>query len=61
VLIEADVFNPAAADAPPGPVVKENVNLYDNLKRLKLDVQQITPLHGRLVTIDELRQAIGEK
>jgi glyoxylase-like metal-dependent hydrolase (beta-lactamase superfamily II) len=61
VLIEADVFNPAGADAPPGPVVKENVNLYDNIKRLKLDVQQITPLHGRLVTIDDLRKAIGEK
>jgi glyoxylase-like metal-dependent hydrolase (beta-lactamase superfamily II) len=60
VLIEADVFNPAAADAPPGPAVKESVNLYDNIKRLKLDVQQITPLHGRLVTIDDLRKAIGE-
>jgi glyoxylase-like metal-dependent hydrolase (beta-lactamase superfamily II) len=60
VLIEADVFNPAAADAPPGPVVQENVNLYDNIKRLKLDVQQITPLHGRLVTIDDLRKAVGE-
>jgi len=55
------VFNPAAADAPPGPVVKESVNLYDNIKRLKLDVQQITPLHGRVVTIDDLRKAIGEK
>jgi glyoxylase-like metal-dependent hydrolase (beta-lactamase superfamily II) len=60
VLIEADVFNPAAADAPPGPVVQETVNLYDNIKRLKLDVQQITPLHGRLVTITDLRKSIGE-
>src|SRR5258708_34703313 len=49
VLVEADVFNPPAADAPPGPVVKESVNLYDNIKRLKLDVEQIAPLHGRLV------------
>lgn len=60
VLIEADVYTPAAANAPPGPVVKENVNLNDNLKRLKLDVQQITPLHGRLVTMGDLRRAIGE-
>ncbi|HLK46779.1 MAG TPA: MBL fold metallo-hydrolase [Bryobacteraceae bacterium] len=59
VLIEADVYTPAAADAPHGPVVKENVNLNDNLKRLGLDVQQITPLHGRAVTISDLRQAIG--
>ena len=60
VLVEADVFNPPAANAPPGPVVKETVNLADNIKRLKLDVQQITPLHGRLVTIGDLRKATGE-
>jgi glyoxylase-like metal-dependent hydrolase (beta-lactamase superfamily II) len=61
VLIEADVFNPPAANAPPGAVVRETVNLSDNLKRLKLDVQQITPLHGRLVGIEDLRRATGEK
>jgi glyoxylase-like metal-dependent hydrolase (beta-lactamase superfamily II) len=61
VLIEADVFNPAPANAPPGPVVQENVNLYENLKRLNLDVQQITPLHGRMVSIADLHRALGEK
>jgi glyoxylase-like metal-dependent hydrolase (beta-lactamase superfamily II) len=60
VLIEADVYTPAAAGAPAGPVVRENVNLYENIERLKLEVQQITPLHGRLVTIADLRQAIGK-
>ena len=60
VLIEADVYNPPPANAPPGPVVKENVNLYEQLNRLHLDVQQITPLHGRLVTITDLRKAIGQ-
>lgn len=60
VLIEADVYNPAPPNAPPGPVVKENVNLYGNLQRLNLDVQQITPLHGRLVTIADLKKAIGQ-
>jgi glyoxylase-like metal-dependent hydrolase (beta-lactamase superfamily II) len=60
VLIEADVYNPAPANAPPAPPTRENINLNDNLKRLKLDVQQITPLHGRLVTIADLRKAIGE-
>jgi len=60
VLIEADVYNPAPPNAPPGPVVKENVNLYEQINRLKLDVQQITPLHGRLVTIADLKKAIGE-
>jgi glyoxylase-like metal-dependent hydrolase (beta-lactamase superfamily II) len=60
VLIEADVYNPAPPNAPPGPVVKENANLYENIKRLNLDVQQITPLHGRLMTISDLRKAIGQ-
>jgi hypothetical protein len=60
VLIEADVYNPAPPNAAPGPVVKENVNLYDNIKRLNLDVQQITPLHGRLMTISDLQKAIGQ-
>jgi len=60
VLIEADVYNPAPPNAPAGPVVKENVNLYEQIKRLNLDVQQITPLHGRLVTIADLKKAIGQ-
>ena len=60
VLIEADAYNPAPPNAAPGPVVKENENLYENIKRLNLDVQQITPLHGRLVTISDLRKAIGQ-
>jgi glyoxylase-like metal-dependent hydrolase (beta-lactamase superfamily II) len=59
VLIEADVYNPAPPNAPPGPLLKENVNLYESLKRLNLDVQQITPLHGRLVTIEDLQKAVG--
>lgn len=60
VLIEADVYNPAPPNAPPGPLVKESVNLYEQIMRLNLDVQQITPLHGRLVTIADLKKAIGE-
>ncbi len=59
VLIEADVYNPAPANAAPGPVVKESVNLYENIKRLNLDVQQIAPLHGRLVMMSDLQKAIG--
>jgi len=61
ILIEADVYTPGAPDAPPPaqPLV-ENVNLYDQLQRLKLDVQQVTPLHGRSVSIEDLRKAIGK-
>jgi hypothetical protein len=60
LLVEADVYTPAAPDAPAGPVVGENVNLYDNIMRLNLDVQQIAPIHGRLVTVNDLRAAIGK-
>ncbi len=54
ILIEADVWNPAPANAPPGRVAKEQVNLYDQIKKLKLDVEQVAPIHGRLVTINDL-------
>lgn len=60
VLIEADVYNPAPPNAPSGAVVKENVNLYQQINRLNLDLQQITPLHGRLVSIADLKKAIGQ-
>jgi len=59
ILIEADVFNPPAPNAPPGPPSKEVANLYSNVGRLKLDVQQVAPMHGRLVTINDLRVAAG--
>jgi glyoxylase-like metal-dependent hydrolase (beta-lactamase superfamily II) len=59
ILIEADVYTPGPANAPQGAVVKENVNLADQIKKLNLDVAQITPLHGHLVTIADLRSAIG--
>ena len=52
ILIEADVYTPAT----PRP---ESVNLYNNIKRLQLDVAQILPNHGRQVTLDDLRAAIG--
>jgi glyoxylase-like metal-dependent hydrolase (beta-lactamase superfamily II) len=60
ILIEADVWNPAPANAPPVPATKENVNLYEQIKKLNLNVEQITPLHGRLVTIDDLAKVIGK-
>jgi hypothetical protein len=34
-------------------------NLYENVMRLKLNVQQI-PLHGRVATIEDLRKALAD-
>lgn len=61
LLIEADAFTPPAPNAPPTTTVNPfTVNLYENIERLKLDVSQIAPIHGRLVTMDDLRKAIGK-
>jgi len=60
ILIEADVFTPPAPNAPPPATPNPfSVNLYENIQRLKLSVEQIAPLHGRLVTQADLQKAIG--
>lgn len=63
VLVEADAYTPTAANAPlPATPNPYSVNLYDNVKRLKLDVEQIAALHGPRVTkLDDLEAAIGVK
>jgi glyoxylase-like metal-dependent hydrolase (beta-lactamase superfamily II) len=61
LLIEADVFTPGPAGAPPPAVPNPfSVNLYENLQRLKLDVGPIAPIHGRLVTMADLLRVIGK-
>lgn len=59
-LIEVDVYTPAAPNAPaPSAVNPLSVNLADNIARLGLSVDQILPLHGRIVPLAELTKAIG--
>ena len=61
LLVEADVYTPAAPTAtPPAQPNPLHVNLYDNIERLKLAVDQILPLHGRKVPLAELQKAIGK-
>jgi glyoxylase-like metal-dependent hydrolase (beta-lactamase superfamily II) len=61
LLVEADVYTPAAPNAPPPAQPNPNsVNLYDNIERLKLTVDQLLPLHGRKVPLTELQKAIGK-
>jgi glyoxylase-like metal-dependent hydrolase (beta-lactamase superfamily II) len=61
LLIQADAFSPVAANAkyptPPNPF---SVNLSENIERLKLNVDQHLPLHGRVVPMAELNKAIGK-
>ncbi len=61
LLIEADAYTPLAANAaPPAAPNPYSVNLYQNIQKLKLEVSQIAPLHGRLVALADLRAAVGQ-
>ncbi len=61
VLVEADDFTPAPANAPfPGPRSHAvTVNLLGNIKQLNLDVNTIAPLHGVVAPFTELQKAAG--
>ncbi|MEQ1582201.1 MAG: MBL fold metallo-hydrolase [Steroidobacteraceae bacterium] len=64
VLLEADGYNPQAANAtPPSPSSPYTLSLADNIQRLKLDVQRIVPVHypadNRVVTMAELNRWLG--
>jgi glyoxylase-like metal-dependent hydrolase (beta-lactamase superfamily II) len=62
LLIEADVFNPGPAGAePPKVPAPSAVNLEANVRRLRIDVDRIVPIHGRIVPYSELLAAIGKK
>ena len=61
LLVEVDVYTPLAPNAtPPSTPNAASVNLYENIQRLTLDVNQIVPLHGRAVPLAELRKTIGK-
>jgi glyoxylase-like metal-dependent hydrolase (beta-lactamase superfamily II) len=59
-LVEADVYTPPAPNAPaPTSVNPTWVSLADNIKQLNLAVDNILPLHGRMVPIADLHKGIG--
>ena len=61
LLIEADSFTPLPPNAsPPSPPNPLHVNLVDNLGTLKMPVDRILPLHGRIVPVSELYTAVGQ-
>ena len=59
-LIAADAYTPPAPNAalmsPPSPF---NVSLLENVTKQGLAVDQILPLHGRIVPLAELQKAAG--
>jgi glyoxylase-like metal-dependent hydrolase (beta-lactamase superfamily II) len=61
LLVEADLYTPPPPNIPPPAQPNPaSVNLYDNIERLKLAVDQILPLHGRKVPLAELQKWIGK-
>ena len=60
LLIEADAYTPPAPNAAPmSPPSPFNVSLAENVKSQGLAVDQILPLHGRIVPAAELYKAAG--
>jgi hypothetical protein len=62
ILTEVDAFTPPAQAAQMviAPAVPYAAALYDNIKRLNLDVQTIVPLHGgRLTDVAEVAKNGG--
>jgi glyoxylase-like metal-dependent hydrolase (beta-lactamase superfamily II) len=60
LLIEADVYTPLPPNAPvPNPINALHLELVQNIERLKLGVDRILPLHGRIVPLAELHRTIG--
>jgi len=64
IISQADAYTPRPADAgPPAQVNPYAMNVYENIERLKLDVETIAPLHGRVAKIADMRRdlALPEK
>jgi glyoxylase-like metal-dependent hydrolase (beta-lactamase superfamily II) len=64
VLLEADAYNPQPTTAtPPNPPSPYTLSLVDHIRRLKLDVKRIVPVHypvdNRVVTVEELTKWVG--
>ena len=59
-LIEADAYTPPAPNvAPMTPPSAFTVNLVENITKQGFAVDQILPLHGRMVPVAELQKAAG--
>lgn len=59
LLVEADSFNPPNRVGDRPNAMPNLVQFVGEVDRLRLDVEQIVPVHGRLTTLDEARQAIA--
>jgi glyoxylase-like metal-dependent hydrolase (beta-lactamase superfamily II) len=62
ILIEADLFTAPAPNTPyPATPSAATMSLYNNIQRLGLRVDQIAPLHGRVVSWSEFAKFVGAR
>ncbi|HXV62770.1 MAG TPA: MBL fold metallo-hydrolase [Vicinamibacteria bacterium] len=59
IVVEADLYSPSR-DRPPATPNRSNRTFYDNMKRLKLDVETIVPVHGPVVPMSDFVSFMGE-
>ena len=61
ILVNADLYTPPAPGAqPPAALNPGTITLYQNIKRLKLDVVQHVPIHGRPGPNEEFLKIVGK-
>lgn len=59
ILINADLYSPPAAGAPP-PVANANIrSLHQNIQRLRLDVGQHVGIHGQVASHQDFLRVVG--
>jgi L-ascorbate metabolism protein UlaG (beta-lactamase superfamily) len=60
ILLNADLYSPPAQGAPPTAPTSGMRTLYQNMLKLKLDVAQHVPIHGRVGTNDEFLKIVAK-
>jgi len=59
ILINADLYSPPEPGAPPAAPTLAMRTLYQNIRKLKLEVAQHVPIHGRAGTNDEFVKIVN--
>ena len=59
IVIEADLYSPSAAGAAPAPPTASAKTFLNNVRRLRLDVATIVPIHGSVVPWSEFLKVMG--
>ena len=60
ILVNADLYSPPQPGAQPPAPTPGMLTLYQNILKLKLDVAQHVPIHGRAGTNDEFVKIVSK-